>query len=187
MEELPPLPEPGFQSPNDRRAIGKRFIIQARHYLEQGDRLQAGEKAWGAIAQHLKVIGEQRGWNHGSHQRIDNIGRQIVAEFNEAELANSISEVFHNGHRNFYENMRTLDEMAETIEAAEVALPRLEALQGDVPRSFTITSNTQLRRLMSLTGNRELKVGDTSPVGFSLKHTSGEANNSDNDEADTEQ
>ena len=42
MSTLPPLPEPGFQSPEDRRAIGRRFILQARHYLEQGDRLQAG-------------------------------------------------------------------------------------------------------------------------------------------------
>ena len=47
MDELPPLPEPGFQSSEDRRAIARRFILQARYYLEQRDRLQAGEKAWG--------------------------------------------------------------------------------------------------------------------------------------------
>ena len=184
MPDLPPLPEPGFQSADDRRAIGRRFIMQAREYLNQGDRLQAGEKAWGAIAHNLKVIGEQRGWNHGNHQQIENIGRQIVVEFNDHELGESISEVFHNGHKNFYENYRTIDEMRDTIEAAEEALPTLEALQENPPRPFAIVSNRQLRRLVALTGNRELKIGDTSPVGFSLKHTADQNGNpADNDRA----
>jgi hypothetical protein len=89
MADFPPLPEPGFQSADDRRTIGRRFIIQARNYLEQGDRLQAGEKAWGAIAHNLKSIGELRGWHHGSHQQIENIGRQMVAEFENGELGNA--------------------------------------------------------------------------------------------------
>ena len=54
MADLPPLPEAGFQSADDRRTIGRRFILQARNHLEEGDRLQAGEKAWGAIAHNLK-------------------------------------------------------------------------------------------------------------------------------------
>lgn len=177
MEELPPLPEPGFQSPDDRRAIARRSIMQARQYLEQGDRLQAGEKAWGAIAHNLKAIGEQRGWHHGSHQQIENIGRQIVVEFENAELSNFIAETFHNGHRNFYENYRTIEEMRITIEAAEEALPMLEELQSVNPQPFTIASNTQLRRLRALTGNTELQMGNTSPVGFSLKHTPGGSGN----------
>ena len=171
MADLPPIPDPGFQSADDRRTIGRRFILQARKYLEEGDRLQAGEKAWGAIAHNLKVIGEQRGWNHWNHQQLENIGRHIVVEFESAELANAISEAFHNGHRNFYENQRTLEEMRITIEAAEGALPLLETLQQTDPRSFTISSNQQLRRLRALTGNEQLQIGDTSPVGFSLKHS----------------
>ena len=171
MADLPPLPEPGFQSADDRRAIGRRFIMQAREYLNQGDRLQAGEKAWGAVAHNLKAIGEQRGWHHGSHQQIENIGRQIVVEFDNAELGNFIAETFQNGHRNFYENYRTIEEMRITIEAAEEALPMLEALQRVNPQPFTISSNTQRRRLMALTGNGDLQIGDSSPVGFSLKHT----------------
>ena len=173
MDELPPLPDTGPQSPDDRRAIGRRFILQAAQYLLQGDRIQAGEKAWGAVAHNLKVIGEQRGWNHGSHQQIENIGRHIALEFQPPypELGDDISDVFHYGHRNFYENMRTLDEMRETIAFAERALRALETIQRTPPCPFTIDSNTQLRRLRALTGNADLQVGDTSAVGFSLKHT----------------
>ena len=170
MANLPPLPEPGIQSQEDRRTIGRRFILQARKHLDEGDRLQAGEKAWGAVAQNLKSIADMRGWKHGSHQQIENIGRQIVVEFDDAELGNFIAETFQNGHRNFYENYRTIEEMKITIEAAEEALPVLEALQQVAPRPFTIVSNTQLRRLRALTGNDELQIGDSSPVGFSRKH-----------------
>ena len=173
MADLPPLPEPGFQSPDNRRTIGRRFIIQAREYLNQGDRLQAGEKAWGAIAHNLKAIGELRGWNHESHRQVESIGRQIVAEYLDTDLQEALSDVYHKGHENFYENQRSIETLREVIEAAEEALPTLEALQQSNPRPFTITSNTQLRRLRALTGNNSLEIGDTSPVGFSLKHPNG--------------
>ena len=186
MVDLPPLPDPGFQTADDRRAIGRRFIMQAAQYLLQGDRLQAGEKAWGAIAHNLKAIGESRGWQHDSHQLVHNIGRQIVAEYQDTELGETISEVFHNGHQNFYENQRSRAELRETIRYAEEALVTLGALQRNPPRPFTITSNTQLRRLRDLTGNDNLQVGDASPVGFSLKHTDSRNGNPSSDDSASE-
>ena len=171
MADLPPLPDPGIQSADDRRTIGRRFIMQARHHLEEGDRLQAGEKAWGALAQNLKAIGELRGWRHDSHRLVESVGRQIVAETHNSDLGEFISEVYHKGHENFYENQRSEETLNEVIDEAELALAILEALQGTAPHPFTIASNTQLRRLMALTGDNGLQIGDTSPVGFSLKHT----------------
>ena len=141
MAGLPPLPEPGFQSTDDRRAIGRRFISQARNYLEQGDRLQAGEKAWGAIAHNLKAIGELRGWRHNSHRLVENIGRQIVAEALDTDLREAISDVYRLGHENFYENQRSEETLRYVVAQAEEALPVLEALQQENPRSFTIASN----------------------------------------------
>lgn len=47
QEIFPPLPDPAEnQPPEARRAMGERLIKQARHELEAGDRLQAGNKAW---------------------------------------------------------------------------------------------------------------------------------------------
>ena len=186
MADSPPLPEPGIQRAEDRRTIGRRFLYQAAQHLLDGDRLQAGEKAWGAIAQNLNVIGELRGWHHGSHQQIENIGRQIVLEFGDVELSELLSEVYHNGHQNFYENQRTLAEMRGTIDAAEQALHALEGLQQMLPQPFTITSSTQLRRLRALTGNEQLQIGDTSPVGFSLKHAAGDNGFEPIDDGDSE-
>ena len=107
-----------------------------------------------------------------------------MAEFHDTELGYAISDVFHNGHGNFYENQRSLSEMRETIRMAEEVLPVLESLQRAEPRNFTIASNTQLRRLKALTGNDDLQIGDTSPVGFSLKHSAGGDNESKNGDSE---
>ena len=82
MTTVPPLPEPGpNQSTEDRRQIGQRFIIHTRAELAVGNRLQAGEKAWGAVAQNLKIIAERRGWNHSRHQHLEALARQLALEY----------------------------------------------------------------------------------------------------------
>ena len=107
MTTIPPLPEPGNQSPDDRKSMSLRFVVQAREELKVGNRLQAGGKAWGAVAQYLKIIGEARGWQYGSHRQLESIGRHIRAEypdFGSEEFADALSDAYHKGHRNFYEN-----------------------------------------------------------------------------------
>ena len=101
MADLPPLPEAGFQSADDRRTIGRRFILQARKHLEQGDRLQAGEKAWGALAHNLKAIGELRGWRHESNRLVESIGRQVVAETSDSDLGSISPRFITKGTRTF--------------------------------------------------------------------------------------
>lgn len=170
MLTAPDLPEPGEQSLDDRRRISRRFIIHAREELEKGHRLQAGEKAWGAVVQPLKAVAEQRGWRHQSHRDIHNVGLQILAENPDVDLQDAISEAYRVGHENFYENHRHPEELAEMMDKVEDVMPILEALPDAAPRPFTIASNTQLRRLRSLTGENSLRLGDISAVGFSLKH-----------------
>ena len=170
MATEPMLPEPGLQTTEDRRAMSRMFIQHAREELEQGRRLQAGEKAWAAVAQHLKIIGEQRGWRHVSHRQLECIGRLIVAEYNEPELGNALSDAYK-GHQNFYENQRSMREIGEAVEAVEEIMPLLESLDFRDPQPSTIASNSQRRRLAEVTGNTDLRLGDTSSVGFSLRHS----------------
>ena len=178
MTKIPPLPEPGKQSPDNRRSMSRRFILQARKELEQGNRLQAGEKAWGAVAQHLKIIGEYRGWKHTTHRQLESIGRQVRAEYPEyvtQRFADSLWDAYR-GHDNFYENQLDIGEVEDAVEGAERALPVLESLENLPPRYFLITSNGERRRLVELTGNHELQIGDESPVGFSLRQSPDSAN-----------
>ncbi len=170
MTTVPSLPEPGPQSAQDRNDISIRYIIHAREELGKGHRLQAGEKAWGAMAQQLKIIGEARGWQHKSHQQLEAIGRQLVEEYESVKLSNALSDAYHKGHENFYENLTHDDEVEDLIEVVEEMLPYLASLHFARPQPVTIDSNGKLRRLKLLTGNSELQRGDTSPVGFSLRH-----------------
>ncbi len=119
MLTSPDLPEPGEQSLDDRRRISRRFMIHAREELKNGNRMQAGEKAWGAVVQPLKAIAEQRGWHHQSHQDIHNVGLQILAESPNVDLQEALSAAYRVGHENFYENHRHPEELAEMLDKVE--------------------------------------------------------------------
>ncbi len=178
---LPPLPEPVEEgrehTPQDRRAMSRRFIIQARQEIEDGNRLQAGEKAWGAVVQLLKMVGEQRDWNHGSNRQIESIGRQIRAEYpdlDSQDLGHALNDAYHKGHENFYENRRNEATVRAVVEDVAETLPSLERMAiaaCETPRSFAISTASALRRLKEVTGNPNLAPGDQSPVGFSNRHS----------------
>ncbi len=170
MSTAPDLPAHGVQSTEDRLRISLRMIIQAREELKMGSRLQAGEKAWGTVAHPVKAIAEQRGWRHKSHQDVLAVMSQVVLEYGfDSDQVQALSEAYRVGHENFYENFRSPEELAEMIDGVERVMEALIDLTTSPPRLFTITSNTQLRRLRRLTGNEDLEIGDTSDVGFSLE------------------
>ena len=104
MTTTPALPEPGSATVEDRVQISRRLILQAPGELERGDRLQATEKIWGALAQMLKAHGQQRGWlNMGSHRTVGRIAQQLAAEYDNGRILNAYIAA-DNGHRNFYDN-----------------------------------------------------------------------------------
>ena len=166
----PDLPAHGVQSVADRLQISQRMIIHAREELANGSRLQAGEKAWGAVVHPIKAIAEQRGWQHESHQDIRAVLGQVVLEYNfDGDQVYALSQAYFIGHENFYENHRSREELTEMIDRVEEVLPDLIDLTTTAPRPFTITSRVQLRRLRRLTRNDSLEIGDSSDAGFSLK------------------
>ena len=177
MTTMPPIPPHGeHQTPDERRQLARRFIIDARQELETGNRLQAGEKAWGAVAQMFKLAAERRGWNHHSHRLVRDMGFHLLAaypEYSSAELNLALFDAFDKGHRNFYENWSSPDEVTAVVEDIEMFLPVLDTLASADMRPFVITSRSQLNNLRNLTGNDGLQVGDRSDVGFSLRHQSG--------------
>ncbi len=104
-----PLPEPNPDgiSVEEHARISRRFLAYAKSELEEGDRLQAGEKTWGAAAHALKAVGKQRGWNHDKHSSIFDIGEHIGREFDKEELFDRCLARADYVHRNFYENDRS--------------------------------------------------------------------------------
>ena len=172
MSTILPLPDPSEEhSPESRRAMSEWMMAAANAELKAGNRIQAGEKAWNAVVQYYKLIGANRGWRHTSSRQLESIGRHLLAEFPEyatPEVVNGLSDAYHKGHENFYENVLWDDEVLDVIEGVGNALPVLDAIASEPPRPFRIASNSQLRRLKMVTGNPALQVGEESPVGFSL-------------------
>jgi hypothetical protein len=131
----------------------QHLIRQSEIELEQEDYLQAGEKAWGAVAAAIKSVAEQRGWFHNHHRLTSSALGQIAAEFNRPHLHDLFdsAEALHN---NFYENTRTEEEVESRIDWAKHLLQELEAIRGEPPGPFTPQSNRQKRRWEELTGKR---------------------------------
>ena len=188
MTTIPPIPPHGeHQTPEERRQFAQRFIIDARQELETGNRLQAGEKAWGAVVQMFKIAAERRGWNHNSHSLVRDMGFHLLAaypEYDSGELNRALFAAFDRGHRNFYENWASPDEVTAVVEGVEEFLPVLDTLAAADMRTFVITSRNQPNNLRNLTGNDSLQVGDRSDVGFSLRHQPG--GNGSEDRADSD-
>ena len=180
MTTVATLPEPGTASVEDRAQISKRMIQQARVELDAGDRLQATEKVWGALAQIMKAHGQQRGWmNLGSHRTVGHIARQLAAEFDDVRIIDAYVAA-DNGHRNFYDNEMSPSEIEEIITAVADVLPELATALEEPPRPFVIRER-DVWRVRTLTGQQTLEVGDSSAVGFSNTHEIADADAGDDD------
>ncbi len=170
MITAPALPEPGAATVEDRVQISRRLIQQSREEIDRGDRLQATEKVWGALAQMLKAHGQQRGWfNLGGHRTVGHIARQLSDEYDDRRIITAYVAA-DNGHRNFYDNEMSPPEIEGIITVVTGVLPELERALEESPRPFVIGDVDQRWRVRTLTGKRDLQVGDTSPTGFSNRH-----------------
>ena len=105
----------------------QRFLAQARQELAVGDLPQASEKGWGATAQILKAIAEQRGWEHNRHRHYLRIASRLRAETGDGD----IRRLFGGAsllHENFYENEMIADDVADGLDDVEALIDKLMPL-----------------------------------------------------------
>ena len=57
-----------------------RLIQHAEEMLESGDRLQASEKTWGAVAHRLKVVADNRGLQYETHADASKVVHSLTIE-----------------------------------------------------------------------------------------------------------
>ena len=102
----------------------EHFLAQARQELADGDLPQASEKGWGATAQILKAIAEQRGWEHNRHRHYLRIASRLRAETGDGD----IRRLFGGAsllHENFYENEMIADDVADGLDDVEALIDKL--------------------------------------------------------------
>ncbi len=166
------LPPPGSNDVESHTAMSRRFIDHSRDELEKGDRLQASEKLWGAVAHALKAVAIQRGWEHDKHRRIHDVAIQLGKEFGRPDFEDRII-VANWLHENFYENVEEEDSIRRAIDGAENFIADLDVVRASAPRPFTIANESDRNRVAHLLGLRRSErpdIGTHSKSGFSKTH-----------------
>ena len=116
-----------LESANRHAAASRAFMGKAHAYLADDDLPQASEKGWGAAAEMVKAIAEERGWRHDSHRLLFRIVRNLANETGDEQLPKSFG-LAHNLHINFYENWLPDADVRQSIQDVQELLDRLAPL-----------------------------------------------------------
>ena len=136
---------------SDRYAkLGRLKLWEAQQELNQGDTMQASEKAYGAVSCAAKAYGEKRGWNHYNHHRVGLIIEQLREEWQEPFLVTAHSSV-KALHDNFFEHELATVAVQDHIDLAKALVARLEEIRQAAPRPLPSESlNREQRRRLTL-------------------------------------
>ena len=80
----------------------RHYLSQALEEFRQGDLLQASEKGWGAAAQIIKALADERRINHRHHSSLQVVVDTMMQETGDTDF-NVLFESANGLHRNFYE------------------------------------------------------------------------------------
>ena len=103
-----------FRPIDEHRVHSRRLLQHAEEQLENGDRLQASEKAWGAVAHRFKAIAEQRGWRYRTHRQIYDVAANLATETCRPSIESKLA-IATQLHQNFYD-----DQMPESTIRASI-------------------------------------------------------------------
>ena len=129
---------------NRHTDLSRRLMEQANYELHtMGDRVQASDKASGAVAQAVKAIAEDRNWRHRSHNLRRDIVGLLAEEFQQPQML-YLQAIADQLHDNYYEDW--LGEALVTNLLAEVdsLVPLLwEARERGANQGFTPSPSQQ--------------------------------------------
>ena len=103
------------------------LLGQAFAEFDAGDLRQASEKGWGAAAQIVKAVADNRGWSHSTHRLLFQAVNNLAEETGDPELVGKFGFA-HNLHVNFYENWFPSQSVALHLERVRDFIGKLEPL-----------------------------------------------------------
>ena len=96
------------------------------------DLAQAGEKGWGAAAEMVKAVAEQRGRYHRTHRALYEIVDALMRETGDREISTLFSSA-NDLHFNFYENWFDRASIEFRLQNVELFVAKVEALLAPTP------------------------------------------------------
>ena len=103
----------------------RRLLAHAEEWLDKGDRLQASEKAWGAVAHYFKVIADRRGWEYETHADAFEVARSFAVEQDNPTIR-TLFDVAHGIGINYYKDAKTLDYIRKQLDDVKALLDILQ-------------------------------------------------------------
>ena len=145
-------------TPIESHAIHRdRMLGHAEKMLEAGDRLQASEKIWGAVAHAVKVVAGERGWPYSHHADGGVIVDYIAERIGDAEMA-PLFDSIENLHRNFYEDTYSLPRIRQRLDRAKRLIALLREAHGAMPPDTPMPGDREYRRRVERQARRETRA-----------------------------
>ena len=114
-------------------AHSERLMQHAFEELAKGDRIQASEKAWGAMAHTLKAIADERGLTYEQHSQVRDVLFAILADVTDLTCRQLMLGGFtaaENLHRNFYKDVHLREQIDQELELVQTAIGLLNQEHG---------------------------------------------------------
>ena len=109
------------------RVSARGLLDQAKQEFAAGDTRKASEKGWGAAAQMVKAVADQRGWQHHSHVLLRQAVDRLVQETGDTQIFTFFG-VASSLHTNFYENWSPAREVESGLHGVEQFVEKLDSL-----------------------------------------------------------
>ena len=119
-----------FSPIGEHRVHGQRLLQHAEEPLDDGDRLQASEKAWGAVAHRFKAIAEQRGWQYRTHRQVYDVSANLAAEANRPGIESKLA-IATQLHQNFYDDQMPESTIRASIDEVKELLKVLDEVAAE--------------------------------------------------------
>ena len=130
--------------------LSRRLLIQANYELDQrGDRLQATEKAYCAVAHAVKAIAEDRQWRHGSHNLRRTIVDLLGHEFRQGDLS-ALHAVADQLYGNYFEDRLHNWQLRGDIDRVMVLLELLWEMREQGPNPDFVPDPDHLQAIERL-------------------------------------
>ena len=123
----------------------RRLLEHAAEMIAQGDRLQASEKLWGAVAHRLKAFAAERDWPYRSHADGRVIIGHIASHIGNPQVG-ALFEIALGAHQNFYDDIWEEDKFAAALEDIRALIDLLDAAERALPPDLEPPTATHYRR-----------------------------------------
>ena len=132
----------------------RRLLEHAAEMIAQGDRLQASEKLWGAIAHRLKAFAAERAWPYRSHADGRVIIGHIASHAGDPQIS-ALFKVALDAHQNFYDDAWEHSDFTAALEDVRALIDLLDAAERELPGDLEPPTAGHYRRRHGLAAASE--------------------------------